>query len=369
MKQFFAFVRKEFLHILRDKRTLLILFGMPVMQVILFGYVLSNDIKNVPVAILDHSKDAASIKLINRISSSGYFQVKYNLQNEEEIHAAFRKGDIRMAFIIPEKFSDALFHNGKTQVQVVADATDINTASTLSSYAQSIIRSYEQELNPAARPEMQIVPQVRMVFNPEMKSVYMFIPGVIAIVMILISAMLTSITIAREKETGTMEILMISPLRPLQIIIGKVIPYLSLSIINCCIILLMGFFIFKMPMNGSYLLLAFECTIYILLSLSLGILISSLANTQQTAMFASLIGLMMPTMLLSGFVFPVESMPLPLQVISNVMPAKYFIIVLKGVMIKGEGLDMLWQPTVTMCGITLLFILISLRKIKTRLTA
>lgn len=369
MKQFLAFVRKEFLHILRDKRTLLILFGMPVAQVILFGYVLSNDIKNVPVAILDHSKDAGSIQLINRFSSSGYFQVRYNLDNEQEIHAAFRKGDIRMAFIIPENFSDGLYHKGKSQVQIVADATDINTASTLTSYAQSVIRSYEQEINPAARPEMQIVPQVRMVFNPEMKSVYMFIPGVIAIVMILISAMLTSITIAREKETGTMEILMISPLRPLQIIIGKVIPYLSLSIINCGMILLMGFFIFNMPMNGSYFLLAGECTLYILLALSLGILISSVANTQQTAMFASLLGLMMPTMLLSGFVFPVESMPVVLRGISYAMPAKYFIVVLKGVMIKGEGLQMLWQPTLIMGGITVLFIFISLRRIKTRLTA
>lgn len=369
MKQFLAFVRKEFLHILRDKRTLLILFGMPAMQVILFGYVLSNDIRNVPVAILDHAKDASSVQLINRISSSGYFLAEKNLANENQVHEAFRTGKIKMAFIIPAGFSDDLYHAGHAQVQIVADATDINTASTLTSYAQAILRSYEQEINVQGVPDMQIVTQIRMVFNPELKSVYMFIPGVIAIVMILISAMLTSITIAREKETGTMEILMISPLKPLQIIIGKVIPYLVLSCINCAMIIAMGFFIFEMPMNGSYLLLALECGLYIFLALSLGILISSVANTQQTAMFASLLGLMMPTMLLSGFVFPVESMPPPLQVISNAMPAKYFIVVLKGVMIKGEGLDMLWKPTLVMLGITLFFLFISLRRIRTRLSA
>lgn len=369
MKQFLAFVRKEFLHILRDRRTLIILFGMPVMQVILFGYVLSNDISNVPVAVLDESKDATSEKLINRFASSGYFLVKQDLRNEAEIHEAFRSGKIRMAFIIPPKFSESLHHNGQTSIQLVADATDINTATTLTSYAQAVLRSYEQEINTAAAPDMQIVPSIRMVFNPELRSVYMFIPGVIAIVMILISAMLTSITIAREKEMGTMEILMISPLRPLQIIIGKVIPYLSLSVINCTMILAMGVFIFKMPVNGSILLLAFECTLYIILSLSLGILISSVANTQQTAMFASLIVLMMPTMLLSGFVFPVESMPKPLQFISAAMPAKYFIIVLKGVMIKGEGLRKLWQPTLVMCGFTFFFLAVSLRRTRARLSA
>jgi ABC-2 type transport system permease protein len=368
MKQFLAFVKKEFLHILRDKRTVLILFGIPVMQVVLFGYVLSNDIKDVPVAVLDHSKDNYSIRLINRLSASGYFVIRYNLQNEEAINNAFRHGDIKMAFIIPEDFSGKLFHDGSASVQIVADATDINTASTLTSYAQSIIRSYQAELNPGTIPDRQIVAQLRMVFNPELKSVYMFIPGVIAIVMILISAMLTSITIAREKEMGTMEILMISPLNPFQIIIGKVIPYLVLSMVNCTIILLMGFFIFDMPLNGNVFLLAGECILYILLALSLGILISSVSNTQQTAMFASILALMMPTMLLSGFVFPVESMPVVLRGISYIMPARYFIVVLKGVMIKGEGLEMLWQPTLIMLGITLFFLFLSLRRIKNRLS-
>ena len=369
MKQFLAFIRKEFLHILRDKRTLLILFGIPVAQVMLFGYVLSNDIKNVPVAILDNSRDAESIRLISRISSSGYFIVEKNLQSEKEIHEAFRQGHIKMAFIIPENFSNDLYHLKKAQVELVADATDINTASTLTSYAQSIFRSYETEINGGVKPYMQIVPQLQMVFNPELKSVYMFIPGVIAIVMMLISTLLTSITIAREKETGTMEILMISPLRPLQIIIGKVIPYLALSVINCTVILLMGFFIFGMPMNGSYLMLGVECILYITLALSLGILISSVANTQQTAMFASMLGLMMPTMLLSGFVFPIESMPAVLRGISYIMPAKYFIIILKGVMIKGSGMRMLWQQTLIMAGFIVIFLTLSLRRIKTRLTA
>ena len=206
-----------------------------------------------------------------------------------------------------------------------------------------------------------------MVFNPEIKSVFMFVPGVMTIILMLVSAMMTSISITKEKETGTMEILLVSPLKPYQVIIGKVIPYVFLSIINALVIILLSIFVFKMPVQGSFFLLGLESVLFIITSLSLGILISTISKTQQTAMMISLMGLMLPVILLSGFIFPINSMPLPLQVISNIIPAKWFIIIIKGVMLKGVGLMYVWKETLILLGMTLFFIVLSIRKYKIRL--
>jgi ABC-2 type transport system permease protein len=250
-------------------------------------------------------------------------------------------------------------------VQLIADATDINTATALTGYASSIILDYQASLNgPQAALPLQIETRSRMIFNPHLRSVYIFIPGVISVVLMIISAMLTSMTLTREKENGTMEFLAISPLQPMQIVIGKVLPYLFLSLINCLIIVMMGYFIFDMPMNGSVALLMFESLLYVFTALSLGILISTIAETQQTAMFASLMSLMMPSMLLSGFIFPVESMVWPLQMISKLIPASYFILIIKGIMIKGVGLEVLWQPTLVLLGMTTFFMFMSIRNLK-----
>jgi ABC-2 type transport system permease protein len=206
-----------------------------------------------------------------------------------------------------------------------------------------------------------------MAFNPELKSVFMFVPGVMTIILMLVSAMMTSISIAKEKELGTMEILLVSPLKPFQVILGKVVPYILLSIINAIVIVLLSIFIFKMPVQGSLILLAAESVLFILTSLSLGILISTIAKTQQTAMMISLMGLMLPVILLSGFIFPIGSMPLPLQVISNIIPAKWFILIIKGIMLKGVGMAFVWKETLILLGMTLFFIGISTYKYKIRL--
>jgi ABC-2 type transport system permease protein len=206
-----------------------------------------------------------------------------------------------------------------------------------------------------------------MVYNPELKSVFMFVPGVMTIILMLVSAMMTSISITREKELGTMEILLVSPLKPFQVIVGKVIPYIFLSIINAVVIVLLSIFVFEMPIQGSLFLLALESVFFIITSLSLGILISTISATQQTAMMISLMGLMLPTILLSGFIFPISSMPLPLQVISNIIPAKWFILILKGIMLKGVGLFFIWKETLILIGMTLFFIALSVKKYKIRL--
>jgi ABC-2 type transport system permease protein len=369
MNRFLAFIRKEFRHILRDRRTLLILFGMPVIQVLLFGFVLTNEIKNAAIAVLDPAKDEASVALINKLVSSGYFQLDRYLDSPGELDPAFRTGQIKMALVFPPDFARHV-QTGDAQLQLIGDASDPNTATTLINYANAIIGDYQLELaqNQGVNPSgMTIKVETRMRYNPEQKGVFNFVPGVMTLILMLVSAMMTSITIAREKELGTMEVLLVSPLKPIQIILGKTAPYLVLTLLNAFIVVLMGIFVFGMPMRGSILLLAGECVLYMFVALSLGIFISTKAKDQMGAMFISALGLMMPTMLLSGFIFPRESMPLPLQVIGNVIPATWFNPIIKGIMIKGIGLDVLWKQTLVLGGMAVFFLGLSLKNFKDRL--
>lgn len=357
---------KEFRHIRRDPRTLLILFGMPLLLLVLFGYALSTEIKDAPIAILDHAHDAHSYTLQTKLFSSGYFKLEKRLENEKQLDESFKDGKIKLAVVIPPNFGNNLQHNKKVFIQIIIDATDINSGTTLNGYVTRIIQDYQRQLNPVQQRFMQIDLKVRMLFNPELKSVYVFIPGVSALVLILISAMLTSVTIAREKELGTMEVISVSPLKTHHIIIGKVIPYLILSLINAVIILVVGIVLFKMPLNGNPLLLLLECLLYVLVALALGVLISVKADTQQQALFTSLLALMLPTILLSGFIFPVESMPWLLQQISKVIPATYFIEVIKSIMIKGGGLELVWKPTLVLAFMAIVLALVSIKQLKTR---
>lgn len=367
MKRFIGFIKKEFYHIFRDKRSLFILFGMPIAQILLFGFAITNEINNVDIAVLDHSKDVTTQEIINKISASKYFSIETFIEREADIEAVFKKGKIKAVLNFEKDFGQHLITDGIATVQIITDATDPNTANTISNYTNAILQNYQQETNKNVKLAYQIVPQTRMVYNPELKGVFMFVPGVMTIILMLVSAMMTSISISREKELGTMEILLVSPLKPLQVIIGKVVPYIFLSIINATVIVVMSIFIFRVPVNGSLLLLALESILFIITSLSLGILISTASATQQTAMMISLMGLMLPTILLSGFIFPITSMPLPLQVISNIIPAKWFIIILKGIILKGVGISFLWKETLVLLGMTLFLIGLSAKKYKIRL--
>ena len=367
--RFAAFVKKEFRHILRDRRTLMILFGMPLVQVLLFGFVLSNEIKNAAVAVLDPSKDAESIALTNKLVSSGYFRLENNLESAGQLDPAFRTGHIKMAVVFPDDFAKKM-QTGEAQIQLIGDASDPNTATTLINYANAIIADFQQEKNKTALFGAQtpiIATETRMRYNPEQKAVFNFVPGVMTLILMLVSAMMTSITIAREKELGTMEILLVSPLKPIQIILGKTAPYLVLTVLDAALVVLLGLFVFGMPMNGSILLLAGECILYMFVALSLGIFISTKAKDQMTAMFMSALGLMMPTMLLSGFIFPRESMPWILQAIGTAIPATWFNPVVKGVMIKGVGLEVLWKQTFILGGMALFFLVLSMKNFKSRL--
>ena len=367
MKQFIGFVKKEFYHIFRDRRSLFILFGMPIAQILLFGFAITNEINNVDIAILDHSKDATTKEIINKISASKYFSINQYIDCEADIESAFKKGKIKAVLNIENNFSKNLIKEQQAKIQIITDATDPNIANTISNYINAILQKYQQEQNNGYAIAYQIIPQTHMVYNPELKSVFMFVPGVMTIILMLVSAMMTSISITREKELGTMEILLVSPLKPIQVIVGKVVPYIFLSIVNAIVIILLSIFVFNMPVQGSLFLLGLESILFIITSLALGILISTISSTQQSAMMISLMGLMLPVILLSGFIFPISSMPMILQVISNIIPAKWFVIIIKGIMLKGIGISFLWKETLILFGMTLFFIGLSIKKYKIRL--
>jgi ABC-2 type transport system permease protein len=367
MRSFIAFVRKEFYHIFRDQRTLFILLAMPVAQVLIFGYAVTNEFKDAAFAVLDHSKTPFSRELIQHMQATGHFQLARNVKNEAGIHKAFQENVIKMALVIPPNFNEQYFHDRKATIQIIADGTEPNSATTLVNYAQGMVLGFQQKQLQNIDLPFPVQVETRMFYNPSMKSVYMFVPGVITLILMLVSAMMTSLTIAREKELGTMELLLASPLPPPLIILGKVVPYVLISLIDAILILLVGVFIFEVPIKGSILLLLSICILFILTSLSLGILISTRTSSQQAALLGSLVALMLPSILLSGFIFPIESMPWILQQISQVIPAKWFIIIIKDVMLKGVGMGWIWMEVLILGGMTLLFLTLSIRNFKIRL--
>jgi len=366
MKTFLAFVGKEFKHIFRDKRTLIILFGMPIVLVVLFGFAIRTEIKNANIGVLDYAHDAYTQKLKHRLVASGYFNISENLKSDTQIEKIFQKGKTKLVVVFPQNFGKDLVNTKKADIQLITDASDPNTANILTGYLQAVFRQFSVDEGVLLQSNFDI--ETRMVYNPESKSVYMFVPGVMTIILMLISAMMTSITIAREKELGTMEILLVSPLKPTSIVLGKMLPYLVLSLINATTILLLGFFVFEMPMLGSYLLLFLEILLFVLASLIIGLLISTVSNSQQIAMLLSLMGLVLPTILLSGFIFPISSMPSILQYLSHLIPAKWFIIIVKNIMLKGTGLNAIGLETGVLFLMSIVLMMLTIKKFKIRLS-
>jgi ABC-2 type transport system permease protein len=367
MKQFFTFVKKEFRHVFRDRKTLLMLFGLPIVQIVLFGFALTNEIKNTKIVICDYAKDIGTQRIIEKLEASVNFEIEKTILDHQQIEAAFKTGKIKMAVVFPANFYEELTHLNRAQVQLIADASDPNTANTLTNFASSIILDYQQDLNKQVTVPYRIQPELRMLYNPELKGATNFVPGVMALVLMLVCVMMTSVSIVREKERGTMEILLVSPFNPFLVIISKAVPYLVLSLLNLLIILVLSVFLLDMPINGSVLLLFLESTLLIVTALSLGLLISNSTDSQQAAMLISMMGMMLPTMLFTGFMFPLENMPVPLQVISNVVPAKWYYIIVKSIMIKGLGFRAIWKETLILAGMTCLLLIISFKKFKIRL--
>ncbi|MFD2514834.1 ABC transporter permease [Pontibacter locisalis] len=368
MNQFLSFVRKEFYHIFRDPRTMFILLGMPVILMIIFGFALTNEVKNSDIAVLDHSKDATTSSLIAELEASRYFNIEKRLRSYEQVEEEFKKGNIKMAVVLPQNFGSDLLHLNSAQVQLIADASDPNVASTLTNYASAIIMDFQNRITDDRGLPYTIDTEMRMLYNPQMKGAYSFVPGVMAMVLMLVCTMMTAITIVREKETGTMEVLLVSPVQPLKIVTAKAVPYLLLSLINIATILMLSYFVLDVPINGSLTLLVLQSILFTVTSLALGLLISAITSSQQTAMFISLTGMFLPALMLSGFMFPIENMPTILQLLSHLVPAKWYYIIVRSVMIKGAGLEAVWKETLILSGMLLFFLFMSIKKFNIRLS-
>ena len=356
MNRFFAFVRKEIYHILRDTRTLVILFGLPVVLVLIFGYTVTNEFRNASMAILDQADDESSAALTAHLLASGHFELTATPRNMSELEAAFEANAVKIGLVIPAGFEQALYGAQPARVQLITDASEPNYATTLTSYANQMIAAFARERGGQRATPYQIRTETRLLYNPRMVSAYNFIPGTVALVLMLISAMMTSLTLAREKESGTMNLLLVSPLPPPLIILGKVTPYVLLAFVDALVIFGMSYYVFDVPIRGSLWLLLGLTLLYLAVALALGILISTRSKTQQEAMMFSLFVLLMPTMLLSGFMFPIPSMPEPLQLVAKMIPANYFIQIQQAVMLKGAGWSVIARPTLILAGMLILLL-------------
>ena len=365
--RFWAFVRKEFLHVFRDRKTLLMLFGVPVVQIILFGFALTNEIENAKIAVCDYANDDASREIIGRLAASREFELENSLLNHQEIETAFKQDNIKMVIVFPANFNRDLLHLNEAQIQLITDSSDPNTATALSGYASNIIMNYQRELMQLQGFPYSINTEIRMIYNPELKSTVNFVPGVISLILLLVCVLMTSVSIVKEKESGTMEVLLVSPFNPFGVIVSKAVPYLVLSLINLTVILLLSILVLGMPVNGSLLLLYAVSTLFIITALSLGLLISNSTASQQTAMLISLMGMLVPSILFTGFMFPLENMPWLLQFLANLVPAKWYYIIVKSVMIKGLGFEAIWKETLILLGMTVLLLTLSMKKFKIRL--
>ncbi len=362
-----AFVVKEVHHILRDRQTLTILLLMPLVQVVLFGYALRSDVREVRMAIVDPAPDHATLELQNRFAGNGRFRVVSVARNERSLEPMLRRNAVDIALFFEPGFGSKLDGvDGPARLLLGVDATDPNTGTTMQAYARAVIAQWQIE-RPVARPQVSIGVQTRMRFNPTLESVNLFVPGLIALVLTLVSAMMTAISLSREKERGTLEVLLVSPLHPWQIIVGKVVPYLGLAFANVLTSLLAARVVFGVPLRGSLSFLLVECLLYTLVSLGIGVLIAARTSSQRAAMLAAMMGTLLPNTLLSGMIFPIASMPVWLQLITNVVPARWFLVITRGIMLKGVGMQYLWQETLVLVVMMVVVMGAAVKSFKPRL--
>jgi ABC-2 type transport system permease protein len=367
MKRLAAMAAKELRHILRDPRSLAVAVLMPLMLIVLFGYAIDMELRNLPLGIMDLDKSPASRALIRDITSSGFIRDTVRLDSRSEVEAGFRRNRFQAALVIPTDYAENLTAQPQADVQLLIDGADAATASTVDNYLQAVLALVNQRLRGEAGQHMAQPLEVRprFLFNPELISAHFIVPGLVAVVLIMICAMLTSIAITREKETGTLEQILTTPVRPNQIIVGKLLPYLMVGAFAAALVLAAGRWLFHVPMLGSWPALAAYSLLYILIALSMGLLISTLVQSQRLAMMMAIWTTLLPTLLLSGFIFDIPSMPLPLRLLSQAIPATYFIRVIRGIMLVGVN----WHPLEgsVMLAMTLALLALATRRFKARL--
>ncbi len=365
-RAFTALLRKEGYHILRDRRTLAVLIVMPLLQVVLFGYAIRTDVERIRLAIVDPAPDATTLALRARFAATPLFRTVAVLRDLASLEPMLARGEVQAAIVLESGLADRIARGDPAQVLVIADATEPNTGSAMQGYAVAVIDGYARELG-AGGHGVRIVPEARMRFNPTRESANLFVPGLMAFLLTIIAALMTAISLTREKETGTMEVLLVSPLRPGEIILGKVLPYVGVGFMSVLAVVAEARLIFDVPLEGSLLLLLVEGVIFILTSLAVGILISARTSSQRVAMIAALAGTMLPNVVLSGFIFPIESMPPVLQWVSAAIPARWFVVIARGIMLNGVGLRYLWSETLILVAMAALLLALSVRSFRIRL--
>lgn len=365
-------LRKETYHILRDRRTLAVVILMPIVQVLLFGYAVQTDVDEVRLLVVDPSPDVRSIELRARFHASPAYRVVDVVRSPTQIAEQFERGAADQALVIESGFAEALRDPSGASVLAITDGASPTTAGAVEAYARAVLLDYRRDLLDGESTDTgargtQIGTQIRYRFNPTLESQLLFVPGLLAFILTIISALMTAITLAREKETGTLEVLLVSPLRPVDVIVGKVLPYLALAFFNAVTTLFVGWAVFGVPIRGSLVLLAAESLLFVAVCLSLGVLVSTRMPSQRAAMIAVIVGTMLPTAILSGMIFPIESMPGWLQPITHIVPAKWFINIVRGVMLKGAGLESLWDDTLVLASMAVVLLFASVRSLSPRL--
>ena len=370
MDEFLAFVRKEFRHILRDKRTMMIVLILPVVQMILFGFAVRTEIENARVDVVGDISDPEVRRIVDRIDNNRYLEIGEILPSTGMIASRFEKNEADAAVCFGQDFSSGIGKTGRGQVKIIGDGSDPNSAQMVVNYVMGVLRDEQADVSASLSGQEALsdnAPSVQPMYNPAMKSAYNFVPGVMGLILMMICSMMTSVSIVREKEMGTMELLLVSPVKPLWIIVSKVLPYLLVSTINFITILLLSRYMMGVPLRGSLLLLSGVAVLFVFTSLSLGLLISVVASTQKSALLLSGMGLMMPTVLLSGIIFPCENMPVILQCLSHLIPAKWFIIIVKKIMIQGAGFPYIIKEFCILAGMTFFLMTLSVKKFRVRL--
>jgi ABC-2 type transport system permease protein len=364
-RRLFAIVRKEFIHIVRDWRSLLVILLMPILMIVLYGYAITLDMRGITFCVIDDDGTPESRELVRGFTENGFFKIVPMRAQRSDVEGLFHRRVVQMVLVLPKNFAKDLNAGLRAPVQILVDASDSNVGTYINNYANQILRLYNARLNPG-RPGL-VGMEPRILYNPEMKSSFFFVPGLVALILILINALLTSIAITREKETGTMEQILVSPVHPFEIVAGKVAPYISIGFFNAVMILVWAKILFDVPMRGDLVLLSLLTLVYIFVSLSFGLLISTVARTQQLAMLATLMATILPTIMLSGFIFPIASMPIALQYVSKIIPAMYFLVIIRGILLKGVGMLELWQHAAILAGIGVFMLAVATKRFRTTL--
>jgi ABC-2 type transport system permease protein len=358
---------KEVRHILRDTRSLFIAILMPILMTLLYGYAINLDIKNIRLAVLDYDRTAESREMVGRFYNSGYFTkplAEADLSDPEQV---LKQGDAHSVLTIKSGFAEAIKTGEEFQLGLLLDGADANTCAAAAGYSNVIVFQFMKDLLPPGFEMPGVVLSQQVLYNPDLKSSHFFVPGLIAVILMMISALLTSITIAREKETGTMEQLLTAPVKPHQIIIGKVIPYIWLAGLDGLLVWGFGILFFGVPMTGSILLLFLFGVIYVIAALSLGVLVSTLVKTQQVAMISAMVVTVLPSVMLSGFIFEIKNMPQILQLVTYLIPARYFILIIRGIMLKGSGIGVLWPQAAVLVILSVVLLGIAAKKFQIKI--